>query len=293
MRMGFIGLPFVLTANYDVGENHYRIYTLSEDDMDVWLEMLADEYIRLRTGKQKALEKISTEGIDIVDTSLVESRLRSFEKRRLQASVPRYQPGNFSVLRSDFGELLNYVLLEDYYRTVIFKKSIESRRATYQIERGIDAIGVESKIPIELIISEVKVSDENASPPQVVDRQQKDCLRIQHLHHITKRLEIDGTFDKIADLFKNVADKETAQFLKQVEWYLFQEDWRSLHYVACSALVRPQDKYSKQDFGSFQSRPGDYAPAYIRFLIISVPYDIDTMVRKWDSVITQRMEKYL
>jgi hypothetical protein len=271
----------------------YRVYTLDENDRDSWLQMLADEYIRLRTRRKAPHRALSTEGIEVVDIHSIAMRLKEFERRKLRASIPSYKPGNFSVLRSDFGELLNYILLEDHYQTIICKKSIEHRRMAYQIEKGIDTVGVERHVPIKLILSEVKVSDEDVSPPHVVDRNSRDCLRTQHVHHIGDRLKEGGTFDKIVDLFKDIEDENMALLLQQVEWSLFQEDWTNLHFVACSVLIRPSDTCGEKDFGSFRSSPDDYTPAYIRFLIIRVPYDIDRMIRKWDTIIAQRLENYI
>ena len=288
-----MNLSFLLVENHDVNEHFYRIYNLDISDINSWLGALADEYIRLRTKKKARLENLSTKGIGVVETTLVDAQLLAFKRRKLRASVPFYEPGNFNVLRSDLGELLNYLLLEGCYNTVILKKSIANRTTPYRTALGIDTIGIEQLSPLALIISEVKVSNEKTSPPQVVNSTSGDSLRVQHRSHLDNLEEPGGTFDKIADLCKDIDDENIAQCIEDMEWYLYNKDWSRLHLVACSVLVRPQDMYNKKDFGIFLTNPSEFTPARIRFLIIRVPYDIDTVVRMWDNIIEQKLENYL
>ena len=288
-----MGLSFILAEKQDVNEHSYRVYNLDVSDMNSWLEALADEYIHLRTTKNARLKNLSTNGIEIVDTTLVNTQLLAFKRRKLRASIPFYQPGNLEVLRSDLGELLNYVLLENHYNTIILKKSIEKRKTPYKTALGIDTVGIEQLLPLALIISEVKVSNEKASPPQVVNSPSMDSLRVQHSSHLKNLLIDGGTFDKIADLCKDIEDENIAQSVESMQWYLFNKDWDNLHLVACSVLVRPQAMYKQKDFGIFFTNPDEFNPARIRFLIVRVPYDIDTVVRMWDNIIVKRLENYL
>src|SRR2546421_8176511 len=114
-----MGIFFILAEKHDVNEHFYRVYNLDASDMNSWLETLADEYIRLRTKRKARLQSLSTTGVGTVEPTLVNTKVLEFKRRKLRASVPFYEPGNFNVLRSDLGELLNYILVENNYNTVI------------------------------------------------------------------------------------------------------------------------------------------------------------------------------
>lgn len=278
-------LPFVLAETYDTSEHHFRVYSLDKDASTIWMNELADEYVKLRTRRKHVLEGLSTYDISVVNPELVERyRQSAVELERL--SVPTYNSGNFNVLRSDFGELLCYLLLEQIYETQIGYKSISERDTIHQPARGIDAIGVEGSLPFTLVLSEVKVSNEQASPPQVVDSG-TECLRNQHLEHIKNRKT--STREKIIDLSRRTDNKEFSQNLSWIGFFLEEENWDMLQMIVCSVLIRPKDKYTKKDFGSFWKRPDEYKPALIRFLIVCIPEDVDIVLEMWNKVITEKM----
>ncbi len=288
IRVGLMALPIILTETHDVDEHHFRVYLLDKNTLEDWLNELADEYIQLRTRRKHAIEDLSTDDINVVNPELVE-RYRLSATRSGRLTVPTYSPGNFNVLRSDFGELLCYLLLEQDYNTRLGYKSICDRDTIHQPARGIDAIGIEGFLPsiLTLVLSEVKVSDEQASPPQVVDAS-NDSLRNQHLEHIRNRKT--STREKIVDLSRRVDDIEFSQHLSWVAFFLEEENWDTLQVISCSILIRPKEKYTKKDFGSFWRKPDDYKPALIRFLIVCIPEDVDIILQMWDKVITDKME---
>jgi hypothetical protein len=181
-------------------------------------------------------------------------------------------------VRSDFGETLAYVLLEDQFGTLIGYKGVRDRETIQQVGRGIDIVGVEEGDPLLLLLGEVKVSDESASPPQVVDKT-ADCLQVQHLKHIGER---QITAKKIWDQSRHVTDKDIRDRLFTAALYFESERWDKLQLISCSVLVRPEQKYSDRDFGSFRDAPSDYCPARIRFIIFCVPGDsIESIIQDW------------
>ncbi len=268
---------FALTDCYDVGEHHFRVYHAPANYHLAWLVPMAREYIRLLSHSQERIENIRSHLADLnMDMTSVERRLK-------QNSVPKRRYDNFDVMRSDFGELLCYMLLEENYSTVIGAKSIEIRELTDAPGRGIDAIGIEERDgKLVLVLCEVKVSDDRTSPPGVVERRE-DCLKNQQLMHIEQLF--NATKRKIQHCAKLVRDRQRSAQLDLVSALLefgFVDD---LKVVSCCVLVRPASLHRSQDFGSFYTNPDQFQPATVRFLIPCLPHPINDIINEWDDVI--------
>jgi hypothetical protein len=178
------------------------------------------------------------------------------------------------------------MLLEQSYGTRFGYKGVQDRELIYLPGRGIDAVGVENGNQLSLVLGEVKVSNENASPPQVVDYSD-DSLKHQHRGHLG---DLDTTKTKVWDLTRRASEVETRDLLFQAALYLDEERWDSLTLIACCFMIRPQGRYKEADFGSFKRSPRDYAPATVRFLVFCTPEDIETTVQNWYSTVEQTEE---
>src|SRR5258708_40348650 len=110
--------PFELVDTLDFDTHHFRVYEPSDLANFDWLNPLAQEYIKLLTHCQTAPRNIVVNQSDLqMDVSCIQKYLR-------KASIPKYKAGNFNVVRSDFGELLCYMLHEQFYSTSFGAKSI-------------------------------------------------------------------------------------------------------------------------------------------------------------------------
>ena len=250
---------------------------LKLDDDSEWINPVAVEYVRLRSECAQPLADISLDGIEVLSVDRISKRLED-------ATIPVRRFDNFDVVRSDFGEMLCYMLLEQEYETRFGYKSIRDRETTQLPGRGIDAVGIEEGSDgdlLTLVLGEVKVSDEAASPPQVVDRGEH-CLRNQHLSHLRKPV---ATAKKIWDMSRRSPDSSAQALLFTAALYLEENRWDKLRLIACCVLVRPRCKYTKADFGSFQQCPDDYKPALIRFLVVCIPDDVEKVVQNWYATI--------
>src|SRR5579859_4220116 len=56
IKVGLMELPFVLAETYDTREHHFRVYSLDKDASTIWMNELADEYVKLRTRRKHVLE---------------------------------------------------------------------------------------------------------------------------------------------------------------------------------------------------------------------------------------------
>lgn len=202
-----MAVPFELIDKFDFDKHHFRVYEPSDSSNLGWLSPLAQEYIKLLTHRQTAPRNIVVNQSDLqMDVSRIQKYLR-------KASIPKYKEGNFNVVRSDFGELLCYMLHEHYYRTLFGAKSICCRELRDSPGRGIDAIGIEIDDLLTLVLCEVKVSDDKDSPPGVVDSSD-DCLGKQHRYHLDNLEE--ATKDKVWRAMRFTRDENIADLLSVV-----------------------------------------------------------------------------
>ncbi|TMC15726.1 MAG: DUF1837 domain-containing protein [Chloroflexi bacterium] len=271
-------VPFVLTDKLDFDEHHFRVYEPNGSPEADWLSPLAQEYIELLTHRETAPRKII---INQSDLQMDVSRIQKYLKK---ASIPKYKAGNFNVVRSDFGELLCYMILERDYGTSFGAKSICHRELRDSTGRGIDAIGIEldNEGLLTLVLCEVKVSDEKKSPPHVVD-DSEDSLGKQHRHHLDNLDE--ATKDKVWRAMKFTKDQDTADLLTRAAICLEEKQLGKLRIIISSVLIRPKTKYTQADFGSFRKKPSKYDPATIRFLVACIPADTDVIINKWYDVV--------
>jgi hypothetical protein len=127
---------------------------------------------------------------------------------------------------------------------------------------------------LSLVLGEAKVSAEAAHPPRVVD-DADDCLRAQHLGHLGN---LANTVGKIWNASRFADDAEIQQLLRIAAELLKNKSPR-LRIVLASLLVRPEAVADvPSDFGTFHANADDYRPGHIRFLLVRVPGNIETLV---------------
>lgn len=268
-------MPFTYTLmeSLDASPHQYRAYAVAEDDD--WQRSSAAEYVKLRTECSLPVEDISVDGITVMDVEGIRQRLKNatVPKRR---SFKTQREMSFDVIRSDLGETLSFMLLDEMYATKFGYKSVRDRELIQLPGRGIDAVGIEDGDPLTLVLGETKVSNEE-SPPQVVDSS-TDSLKAQHTEHLK---DTKVTAAKIWNLARHVLDVRLRDLYFLAAFYLEEQRWEQLKIVACCVLVRPCEKYQQLDYGSFRAKPSNFAPADIRFLIICLPGDIDSIITGW------------
>ncbi len=252
----------------DESDHCYRVFEPCSGD--AWLSSAAAAYVELRTVCAVPLSDISLDGIGVFDTKALKARLA-------EALVPVRRGGNFDVVRSDFGEVLAYAVLEEEFGTRFACKIIQDRELVHQPGRGIDAVGVEDGDPLRLVLAEVKVSADKESPPDVVDKK-KDALRPQHLSHVKN---LDATISKVFDRARRAVDWDVRNLHLRAVLLLQEGRLDLVRIIVASVLIRPSDLYQQTDFGTFRAQPADYAPARVRFLILRIPGTVDGIVQDW------------
>ncbi len=257
----------------------HRYSTFTPQEMAVWLNAVAHEYVQLRSECSVELPSaLDLAGIGLFDVSQIKAKLA---EKLVPSSAPSKSP--FSVTRSDLSETAAYMLLERTFKTDIAYKPVRDRELIQLPGRGIDAIGIEKGEKLLVVLCEVKFSDEASSPkpPQVVDTS-KDCMRLQHLGHLQ---ELGVTSAKIWDCARRARNAELQQSLMAAALYLEKGIFEQVGIVSCCVLMRPQGHHSPGDFGSFHAKADDYKPAQVRFLVWSLPGDLTQILTEWDVAV--------
>ncbi len=269
-----MGLLWKVEETLDAGGHQYRI--LGPDMSGDWLTELAEEYVRLRTECRMPLSEISVDGIAVLSTANILKRLK-------KATVPLRRADNFDVVRSDFGEVLCYLLLEHQYGVELGYKSVRDREIIQSPGRGIDALGFEDGENLTLVLGETKVSDDKESPPGVVDKSE-DCLAKQHIAHLS---DPEQTAKKLWNTSRHVADLKLRDKYMIAATMMEDGKLENLSIVGSCTLVRSQQYYTEKDFGSFRKNPNAYEPARVRFLVVRLPEAIEVVVKKWYKIVQE------
>jgi hypothetical protein len=282
--------PYLITESHDRDVHHLRVL---EPIGETYLEVVANEYRRLRTASDHSVQALTLDGVEVLDVEGVQQAL-------VDAAVPRYRPGNFAVVRSDLAEVLLGLVGELSYGTRYGYRSVRDRELVQQPGRGIDQIGVElervpvpggdppERLRVTLVLGEAKVSSHDACPPGVVDTGD-DCLREQHLGHLRDR---EATAKKVWNASKRSSDQETQQLLRIAAALLKRNvDDGGLRVVVASLMVRPVGYATPEDFGTFYASVDDYAPAEIRFHIFRLPVSVDTAVQEFERLARGEQEE--
>lgn len=170
------------------------------------------------------------------------------------------------------GEVLAYMLLTQEYGTLIGYKSVRDRELIDLPGRGIDVIGVENGEKIRLILGEVKVSNAEDSS-NVVDYNDdaisKSLEKHIQQHGITSR--------KLWSIIPRTRDIHFREMLEVAALYWDHKMWTHLSVICSGILVRPEEKYKKEEFGKLIKEPKLVDPAKVRFLIICMQNDLEDL----------------
>lgn len=274
----------VLVTDSSVAPHHYSVR--EPNDLEAWLEVLAAEYVRLRSAFKSGLpELLEFPGVGAFSAAEIQARV-------VKATVPKadYKKGNFSVLRSDLSEVAAYLILENVFGTEIAFKLVRDRELKKLPGRGIDAIGIESDEKLALVLTEVKFSNEKCAEgkaPQVVDTS-ADCMRTQHRGHLS---DLDRTIEKLYDCARRCTNDSERDKLLAAALYLEQKAWDKVEIISCCVLVRPKCRQTNADFGTFRNSPLDYSPSRVRFLIWKLPGDMESILEAWSQAVDQQVTK--
>ena len=268
-------LELEIFEDFSHNEQEFKAWKLV--DSPTCLAHLSNEYRTLRTACKTPINQINVEGIGVVNTAQIKSYLES-------KTIPFRQEGPLDIIRSDMGETLAYILLEQNYNTQIGYKGVQSRELIQFTGRGIDVVGVENNGILTLLLGETKVSNQDRNPPDVVDRN-RDSISKTLTEHIKNHQK---TSRKIWDVIRKCEDPAIKDLLSAAAIYWDEKKWSFLRIICCGILVRPVNKYSSTDFGLLKGNPDLISPAKVRFLIVCVHDDLDNFVYEFYRMVMEK-----
>lgn len=274
-------MPFSLNYSYEDKAQNGDLFCLGEmKPTTVWLNQLASEWVALRTEITATISKsIQITDIDIVDTVELANLIRNYTVVPPRTTRKDGRPNQLDTIRSDFGELVGYMVLESNFGTLIPWKPISQREIAEKTARGIDVVGIEngSSGKLRLVLAEVKASDEQNAVPSVVDKND-DSLNKTLLGHIKNRV---NTTAKLFDIARKVANSEHSRLLFKAILLWEKEKWTDLDVVCCALLVRQKQLFDVQNFGALHKSCDGLRPACVRFLIVALPGSIDEITNSF------------
>lgn len=245
-------MAWLTEVSHDIGANGHSYRVFAPDPESDWLRDLAERYTALRT---ETLAKITDVKLD----GLTEFSTDQLIKALTAAVIPARGKGNFSVARSDFGELIAFVILERVYGTGVGHLNLRDRELVQQPGRGPGVLGVEadSQGTLALIVGETKTTTDGNSPPAVVDSSSQDCLRAQFEKH---RSDLAVLGKKVLDAARKARDKQVFDQMLAIGAKLSLGKADGIRLIAHCCLVRQREHHKPTDFGVFHASPEDFSP---------------------------------
>ncbi len=263
-----MALKLKCTADYSASPDLFQ--TLCFDSSSDWCTEAAQEYINLRTKPHLAPDEKLLQGLGF-DTKVIRECFKKAGLPQLPDPIP-----DLNVVRSDFGELISMMLLEQQEQFSFPYKSIRDRELTKSPGRSIDAIGAKPS-PLTVVFNESKVSDEK-SIPQVVDKKSDSLSKSLKKHIIDEHAE---TEKKLWDLVRRIQDPDTANLFTTVALYWQTKQWDKLIVIASAFMVRPNDKHEEKDFGNLRKSPSKLRPGNVAFRILCTEGTIDDTIKEF------------
>lgn len=265
---------FSLRKQESIDDHHFAIYDCGTSDDDDFVQLLVDLVVDLYVGRHDLAESLrgALSGLDdLFDLSHVEASISAI----VDVSIP--EPGSsrggsqpwLDVARNELAEIIAYVAAEEIYRTVLPVKRIREKEVANLPTRGMDLLAVERSPVLRLFVGEVKASEQDKSPPDVVEGG-SSSLRSQLIGAINdhRRIlaELSYTLKHTADSFRDLVAECILRWVAH-----------GLPIVAFPILVRSESTLGPDDFGSFRKSHQDYAPATIRFCLPVLAVSIDEL----------------
>lgn len=267
----------------DDGVHRYRVIEPAHDE---WLKGLADLYRELRTATRVPLSELGLTSLDGFDTKDLAAALVETQLPERFDGHPKLRA--MAVERSDIGELVMALVGEVDHGYGYGYRSVRDRELVKHPGRGIDQIGVLELTDADgareyvLSLGEAKVSADKKSPPAVVDTA-KDCLRDQHLFHLS---ETAVTHAKVLGAARQTTDPDLARHLA-IAAMLLKKGSEKLTIRSTSMLVR-NSNHQETDFGTFRVSAKDYDPGHIDFTILVLDTeDIEALVDEFLALARQ------
>lgn len=247
-----------------------------------YIASCASNYLRLLTSTAFDPSKVDSDS-RFSDTGFSSSKLKELIKKY---STPARKSNNKKddIYRSDLGELIMVSFFEkslkskypDEENFIIPIKNITSRENVDMPARGLDVVGYRNSEMINLLLGEVKVSEEKNSPPQVVDKS-KDSLYETHTKHRTDKKYL---LKKLMTITRKLSYEHSYSFLQIID-HIEQGEFDKFKIIYGCCLVRDSQCQKDTDFGKMKLKATEFEPNSVHFLIVSFDKSITETVSEF------------
>jgi hypothetical protein len=262
---------FTVHSSRQLGEHRYDAYDCEPESEDLVQELAA--LVRGLYVEQAGLRERMLEAADAVGDIAEMAEINRAVEAVTQAAVPepsvRESQRHLDTARNELGEVIAYAVLEGAHRAIMPAKRVREKEIPQLPSRGLDALAFEPGDELRLLVSEVKTSDEDASPPRVVGDGDTS------LHGQTLKLLADQ--DRLLVELNWVYKHSTAEHELLVARAIFLRTRDQLPITAVPVLVRPARCHQDNDCGVFETDPDSVAPATIRFSVVRIAGEIDDL----------------
>ena len=265
-------ITFDLVEEVQEGDHTFAVYDCRDGDdtsmLDVLIELVRELYVdpeRL----QEVLTAAMNDAAGVVDPDAINEAIQ----RTLAAAIP--EPGthpipHLDVARNELAEALAHVALAELHGTVIPAPRIRNKEVPKQPARGRDLLGLDDD-PLVAVIGEIKASSEAASPPAVVGSGD-NSIRAEFLTFLSIE---DAVLTELNWALKHAKPEHHGLIARAILAHVAN----NLPLCAAPVLVRPAAHRGADDFGTFRDNPGEFAPARVRFSILTVDEELDALAK--------------
>jgi hypothetical protein len=234
-----------------------------EDDL---AEIVRSLYIDV--DEVRSLGEMAADGLEgLADAALIAELVETMTRASIPEKGQAGVPASLDVTRSELAEVLAMELAVSQFKTLVPAPRVAHKEIPQLASRGMDLIGFEESDTLRLVVGETKASDEDASPPGVVEGQ-KTSLREQLLSSIA---DTDRLLSELSWCLKHSAEDHHSMIIRAALMLVVS----SLEFVVFPVLVRSEAVNRPGDCGSFRETPQDFAPAAVRFCVIRLPGPVD------------------
>lgn len=265
-------IVFDLVEVANDGDHSFAVYDCQSgedgDLVDVLAETIRDLYV-----DPEHLRDVLIAAMNDADAVADGAAIEETINRTLTAAIP--EPGthpipHLDVARNELAEALAHLAFAEVHGTVIPAARIRHKEVGGQPSRGRDLLGLEEE-PLLALIAEIKASEEKASPPGVVANGESS-LRGQFLGFFAVN---DALLAELNSALKHTEPEHQTLVARA----MLAHTAGSLHVCAAPVLVRPVAVRGEDDFGTFKENPGAFAPARVRFLVLTVDGALDELAK--------------
>lgn len=261
---------FDLVEHAEDGDHTFAVFDCQAGEGEDLADLLA-ETIRALYVDAERLRDVLISAMKDADSVANVAAIEETIQRTLTAAIPEpstHPIPQLDVARNELAEALAHLAFAEVHGTVIPAPRIRNKEVGNQPSRGRDLLGLE-EAPLLALISEMKASEEAASPPGVVGVG-ASSLRGQFLGFLAEK---DALLAELNWALKH-ADPEHQGLIAKA---MLAHTAGTLPVCAAPVLVRPINIRGADEFGTFKENPGDFAPARIRFLVLTVNAALDEL----------------